>query len=278
MKRLATGVAVLGVVTSLAAVVSAQGRTNLQVLPTDISTSDLQATMQGFNAALGVQCGFCHAAAPPAPAAAAREGAPPAQAGRGGRGRGGPPPLDFASDEKAEKKAARLMLKMVTDLNAKLSADIAPVLGKPSESLTKVQCATCHRGVARPEQISDLLSNLMLTKGETVAVARYKDLRTTYYGSQAYDFSEPMLVRLSQRSMAANKLDDALAWAKLNLEFYPRSAQTYIQMSQVYTRKMDQAQALKAIEKAVELDPDNADAKRQLDELKPKDKEKEKEK
>jgi cytochrome c-type biogenesis protein CcmH/NrfG len=116
----------------------------------------------------------------------------------------------------------------------------------------------------------------MLTKGETVAAAKYKDLRTTYYGSQAYDFSEPMLVRLSQRSMAANKLDDALAWTKLNLEFYPRSAQTYIQMSQVYSRKMDEAQALKAMEKAVELDPDNADAKRQLDALKPKEKDKEK--
>jgi len=279
MMRLATGVAVLGVLTATAAVVSAQGRgrgplpapTNLQVLPKDISTADLQATMQAFNQALGVQCTHCHVEAPP-PAAArgAREGAPPAAGGRGGRGagRGAPPPLNFASDDKAEKKAARLMLKMVTDLNAKLTSDIAPVLGKPSESLTKVQCATCHRGVAQPEQIGNVLSNLMLTKGETVAVAKYKELRTAYYGSQAYDFSEPMLNRLSQRSVAANKLDDALAWTKLNLEFYPRSANTYLQMADVYTRKNDQAQALKAAEKAVELDPDNAEAKRQLEQLK----------
>jgi len=291
MTRLATGVAVLGLLAAASAVMSAQGRgragagggpglpppTNLQVLPKDISIPDLAATMQGFNVALGVQCGFCHAAAPPPPAPARGEGAPAAE-GRGGRGRGGPPPLNFASDDKAEKKAARLMLTMVADLNATLTSGIAPVLGKPAESLTKVQCATCHRGVAQPEQIDNVLSSLMLTKGETVAAAKYKELRTTYYGSQAYDFSEQMLVRLSQASMAANKLDDALAWTKLNLEFYPRSAPTYVQMSQVYTRKMDDAQALKAIEKAVELDPDNADARRQLEQLKPKAKDKDEKK
>ena len=282
MKRLAGGSGAIAVVVAAGAVVFAQGRgrgalpapTNLQVLPKDISTADLQETMRGFNFALGVQCTHCHAEAPPpaapAPAAGARAGAPPAEGGRGGRGGRGnaPPPLNFASDDKAEKKTARLMIKMVNDLNAKLTSEVAPVLGK-SGSLTKVQCATCHRGIAQPEQISDILSNLMLTKGETVAANRYKELRTKYYGSQTYDFSEPMLIRLSQASVTANKLDDALAWTRLNLEFYPKSAGTYLQMADVYTRKMEQPQALKAAEKAVELDPDNADAKRRLEQLKP---------
>jgi hypothetical protein len=245
--------------------------TNLQVLPKDISTADLQETMRGFNFALGVQCNHCHVEVPPpAPAPGARgAGAPPAEGGRGGRGGRGnaAAPLNFASDDKPQKKAARLMIRMVNDLNAKLTSDVAPVLSKAG-SLTKVQCATCHRGIAQPEQISDILSNLMLTKGETVAVARYKDLRTRYYGSQVYDFSEPMLIRLSQGSATANKLDDALAWSKLNLEFYPRSAGTYLQMADVYARKQDQAQALKAAQKALELDPENANAKRQIEELK----------
>ena len=39
-----------------------------------------------------------------------------------------------------------------------------------------------------------------------------------YYGSQSHDFTEPVLTRLAQQSLAANKVDDALAWAKLNLE------------------------------------------------------------
>ncbi len=285
MKRFASGFGAMGVLVLTASAVLAQapegrgrGRAgggaplpapkNLQVMPKDTPPADLLATMQGFNVALGVQCGFCHAPAPPPPPGAT-PAAPAAGAGRGGgRGAGAPPPLDFASDDKAEKKAARLMIRMVSDLNAKLTAEVAPVLAKSGAEVTKVQCATCHRGVAQPEQLSNLLSNLMLTKGESVAAAKYKELRTTYYGAQAYDFTEPVLVRLAQASMAANKLDDALAWAKLNLEFYPRSSQTYVQMSQIYTRKADQAQAIKALEKAVELDPENANAKRQLDELK----------
>ncbi len=279
MLRLAGGLRAIGVVVATGSVVLAQGRgreplpapTNLQVLPKDISTSVLQETMRGFNFALGVQCNHCHVETSPAtPARGARAAAPPVEGSRGGReGRSNAPAqLNFAADDKPEKRAARLMIKMVNDLNARLTSDVAPVLGK-SSALTKVQCATCHRGIAQPDQISDLLSNLMLTKGENVATTRYKELRTKYYGSQVYDFSEPMLIRLSQASVTANKLDDALAWTKLNLEFYPRSAGTYLQMADVYLRKADQAQALKAVEKAVELDPENADAKRQLEQLKP---------
>src|SRR5262249_35415195 len=200
MMPLAGGLRTIGVVVAMGSLVLAQGRgrgplpapTNLQVLPKDISTSDLQETMRGFNFALGVQCNHCHVEAP---APGARAEAPQAEGGRGGRSRSNAPaPLNFAADDKSEKRAARLMIKMVNDLNARLTSDVAPVLAK-SSALTKVQCATCHRGIAQPEQISDILSNLMLTKGETVAAARYKELRTKYYGSQVYDFSEPMLIR-----------------------------------------------------------------------------------
>ncbi|MGB7220401.1 MAG: photosynthetic reaction center cytochrome c subunit family protein [Vicinamibacterales bacterium] len=242
--------------------------TNLQVLPKDIAVPDLQAAMNGIAQSMGVQCNYCHVppAAPPAPAAGAAAAPPAAGGARGGRG--GAPQLDFALDDKAEKKTARLMLKMVNDLNAKLTAEVAPVIGRPAAELTRVQCATCHRGVTKPEQISTVLSGLMLSKGEAAAVAKYRELRTGFYGAQAYDFSEVMLVRLAQASLAANKTDDAMGWLKLNLEFYPRSSQSYVQMSQVYTRKMDTPSAITAMEKAVELDPDNMATKRQLDTLK----------
>src|SRR5439155_27256702 len=128
-------------------------------------------------------------------------------------------------------------------------------------------CATCHRGVVEPRQVSDILSTLMLGKGEGAALAKYRELRGQFYGAQAYDFSEVMLVRLAQASLAANKPDDAMSWLKLNLEYYPKSSQTYVQISQVHTRKMDTPAAITAMEKAVELDPDNAATKRQLDTL-----------
>jgi tetratricopeptide (TPR) repeat protein len=226
-----------------------------------MTTPQVQAAMQGIAGAMGVQCNYCHVpgAPPPAPAAAPEGAAAPA-----GRGRGGPPPLDFASDAKPEKAKARLMLRMVNDLNAALPAAVS----KSATDVTQIQCATCHRGVAIPAQIGNVVNQVMLTKGEAAAVGRYKELRTQYYGSQAYDFSEPVLPRLAAQSLTNNKPDDALAYLKLNLEFYPKSSQTYVGLSQVHARKNDRAAAIKDLEQALSLDPKNAQAQRQLDQLK----------
>jgi hypothetical protein len=96
---------------------------NLQVLPKDISRQDLTETMRAFNAALGVQCTYCHAYIGP-----------------------GDPKNDMASDDKAPKLVARVMLQMTNDINARLAANIK----KPADQITKVACATCHRGSAIP--------------------------------------------------------------------------------------------------------------------------------
>src|SRR5690349_9916251 len=65
---------------------------NLQYFPKDISRDSLTQFMRGFAMSLGVRCEFCHVA---------REGAPPNP--------GGAPPLNYASDEKDNKKIARYM-------------------------------------------------------------------------------------------------------------------------------------------------------------------------
>jgi len=96
---------------------------NLQVLPKDISREELIATMRGYTAGLGVQCNYCHV-----------------QEGRGGRN-------DMASDEKAPKKTARVMITMMNHANEALASG----LGKPAAEITKVQCVTCHRGEAIPK-------------------------------------------------------------------------------------------------------------------------------
>lgn len=95
---------------------------NLQVLPSDTSRADVLVVMRGFTQGLGVQCGYCHAE------------------GQGGRN-------DFASDDKPAKKTARLMMQMVTRVNETIASGV----GKPEPELTKVQCATCHRGEAIPK-------------------------------------------------------------------------------------------------------------------------------
>ena len=238
---------------------------NLQVLPKDTAPQEVGALMQQFTRALGVQCTYCHVQNTPPPLtaeeAAAQAAANPPAAGRG-RGRGPGPQMDFAADTKRQKQTARLMLTLVNDLNARIAA----IPGRRADG-SRVQCATCHRGVPNPQMLGDLLNQTMTGKGEAAAVALYRELRQKYVGTESYDFREAVLLDLGRQSLAASKPDDALAWLQLNTEFYPKSTDSYLVLAQVHERKRDQAAAVKDIEKALALDPDNAAAKRQLGRL-----------
>src|SRR5262245_29537648 len=214
--------------------------TNLQVLPKDIPREQLLQTMQNFAAALGVQCNYCHV-----------------QEGRGGRN-------DMAADEKPTKKTARQMMVFARELNEKLPA----VVSKTANDTTRVGCSTCHRGLPIPKQLGAVLSATVAEKGLDAGVAQFRELRTKYYGSSAYDFSEGSLIALAQQAITADKADNAISWLNLNLEFYPKSSRSYQMMAQAHQRKNDKDAAIKDLEKAVELDPNNAQAKAQLQQLK----------
>jgi hypothetical protein len=214
--------------------------TNLQILPKDMPRPQVIATMQAFTQALGVACNYCHV-----------------QEGRGGRN-------DFASDEKAPKKAARGMMILARDVNANLPEAV----GKAADATTRVGCATCHRGVPIPKQIADVVADASAAGDSAAGLAKFKELREKFYGGQSYDFSEGGLLAVAQRAQTANKTDDAIAYLQANLEYYPKSARTYVAMAQLKNGKGDKAGAIAALEKAVELDPANAQAKAQLENLK----------
>src|SRR5262249_57044013 len=93
-----------------------------------------------------------------------REGAVRARGGASPRARGGrcdhchtakagQQRRDFALDDKAEKKTARVMMQMTRDLNDKY----IPTLEDHSDPPIKVQCITCHRGIAHPRPLADVL-------------------------------------------------------------------------------------------------------------------------
>ena len=92
--------------------------TNLKVLPKDISRADLIAKMGSYNAALGVQCTFCHAQNPDTHR------------------------TDFPSDANPHKDMARVMIRMTDDLNAKYLTQLRA--GAATEH--PVSCGTCHMG------------------------------------------------------------------------------------------------------------------------------------
>ena len=213
---------------------------NLQIFPKDATRDQVLTTMQAFTSALGVQCNYCHV-----------------QEGRGGRN-------DMASDEKPTKKAARGMMIFARELNTKLP----DAIGKTADTTTRVGCATCHRGVPIPKQITDIMTEAGASGGAVAGVAKFKELREKFYGGQSYDFGEGALITMAQRANTATKYDDALVYLQANLEYYPKSARTYSAMAQMKNAKGDKPGAIAAMEKAVELDPNNAQTKAQLENLK----------
>lgn len=213
---------------------------NLQILPKDISRPDLIARMQAFSQALGVRCQYCHVDEDPG-----REN-------------------DLASDEKPPKNKARAMMRLTADLNTKLPEAV----NKPAADATRVQCITCHRGVAIPRQLAEIVTQTAADKGVPAALDQFRDLRKRYYGAQAYDFSDNGVIAIAQRQLQAQKPDEALSFLALNTEFYPNSARTYIVMAQACNAKKDRESAIRNLEKALSIDASNPLAKRMLEQLK----------
>jgi Photosynthetic reaction centre cytochrome C subunit len=104
---------------------------NIQVLPKTMERPQVVMLMQNINKALGVQCNYCHVE---------RAGAQPNE-------KTGQLPIDPAKDDKDTKKKARVMMRMVGQINMTLTAE----MGKPADQIARVQCATCHRGSAIPK-------------------------------------------------------------------------------------------------------------------------------
>jgi hypothetical protein len=86
--------------------------------------------MQEVAQALGVRCEYCHSAP---------------------RGSGQPEP---------KKDIALAMMAMTRDLNAKVQA----ATGKPANETARVECVTCHRGVAIPQPLSAIILRTVAEK------------------------------------------------------------------------------------------------------------------
>jgi len=204
--------------------------------------------MQDIAQALGVKCEYCH----------------------GGQRMGGPtqpspnaPPSADAQRSPSRVEIGRAMIAMTRDINAK----ILLATGKPATEATRVSCITCHRGVPIPGQLSDILAKTALQKGPDAAVNQYRDLRTQFYGHQSYDFSEETLLNAAQIVVRA-KPAASIPLLRLNLEFYPQSVLSYSQIAFAYTRTLDDESAIAALEKALEIAPDNGMMRGQLEQLK----------
>jgi photosynthetic reaction center cytochrome c subunit len=100
--------------------------TNLQVLPKTMTGEQVHELMHKWEASLGTECSTCHAADP------------------NHKGPNGRPMLNFADDSKPEKATARLMVRMVEEINSQY-------IGK-LDAPSPVTCGTCHRGHLDPPE------------------------------------------------------------------------------------------------------------------------------
>ena len=224
------------------------GFTNLQVWPKDTSRATIMQFMNAFGDSLGITCDYCHVQ-------------------RDGK-------FDFASDDKREKRVARQMILLRDSINVVLPAIVGKpagagptsVNGQPGQPV-RVLCSSCHRGLPIPRSIADEVTDAETNGGGPAGLAKFKELRAKYYGGQQYDLRENALVGIANRATNAKRPDDALAYLQTNLEYFPKSAVTYVAMAQAKNAKGDKQAAVKDLEKAMELDPQNAAAKTQLQQL-----------
>ena len=210
---------------------------NTQVIPHSTPVIQVVGMMRNFAGNLGVRCQFCHVG---------EEGMPLER-------------FDFAKDEKRTKLVARQMMRMVQEINRRL--DTLP--GRTTAAL-EVTCATCHRGVSRPVPLATLIADVAQGAGADSAIRAYRALRTRYYGSDAYDFSEFSLNSAAFRLGRAGRFDDALAVLRLNEELFPASSGMYVFRGNINLMRGDTAAAALAFREAIRRDTSNVEAKGRL--------------
>lgn len=233
----------LGIAALLAGVASAQAPekfTNLQVLPKDIQKEKLMATMRNFTFALGVRCDYCHAES-------------------------ADHKMNFAADDKEEKKTARVMLQMAQAINT----DYIKKLGS---SAIEVRCVTCHRGIPLPQPINEVMLTTIQKKDVNAAIAQYKDLKTKYYGGAAYDFSETPLNQVAENLIQEHRAKDAASILGMNIAENPKMNQrniswTYSLMAMAHLANEEKDKAKADLQHVLEANPNNKWAKDELEKL-----------
>ena len=196
--------------------------------------------MRGFSFALGVRCQHCHAG------------------GDGVSFEG----VKFASDDKAAKRNARFMLRMVDSLNDHAFSGLPERSNPP----VRLQCTTCHRGSPYPTTLAQTLRATIEQKGVDSAVAQYRELRKDVESGR-FDLGEWSMNEFARTLSEQGKKPEAIAMLELNAEFYPQSPAVSMMLGDLYRDRGDRAKALERYKQVLERQPRNPMAKRWVDSL-----------
>ena len=132
----------------------------------------------------------------------------------------------------------------------------------------QVKCITCHREVAQPEPLEDLLFKTIKSDGLAKAITTYNNLYKKYYGAFAYDFTDNSLQALVQKLNDEKMTDAAVAFALINVKKYPESGVANLGLAESYESKGDKEDAIKYYNRALQLMPRGKDfIEKKLEEL-----------
>jgi hypothetical protein len=107
------------------------GWKNVKVIPKNTNDDQMDRIMNQYSKQLGVNCSFCHPDTKPDIF---------------------PRRVDFASEEKPEKKIARDMMRMTAKINKKYFNYINNYSFDSFKNAV-ITCKTCHRGLTKPRNI-----------------------------------------------------------------------------------------------------------------------------
>ena len=204
---------------------------NLTVLPESVKGEQLGAIMRNFSSALGVRCSYCHV------------------------GQGPLSEYDFVSDEKLAKEKTRLMMKMTRAINQDHIAGLAEHEEEPQDRI-RVTCMTCHRTVAKPMSLEDVLAETFETDGIEMVLTSYDELRDNYYGGFAYDFRPGTLTKLAQQLAQDGDMEAALQVVDKELSLHDDFADAYGVKGGMLAAAGRTEEALAAYEKGLEVAPE----------------------
>ena len=116
----------------------------------------------------------------------------------------------------------------------------------------------------RPKQpIADVLFQIIADQGIESALGQFKLLKQ----SNDYYSSEMQINNLGYRLLGMKKVREAIEILKLNVETYPASANVYDSLGEAYMTSGNKELAIKNYQRAVELNPQNANAAEMLKKL-----------
>ncbi|NUM76977.1 amidohydrolase family protein [candidate division KSB1 bacterium] len=119
--------------------------------------------------------------------------------------------------------------------------------------------------IANKKALADTLLKTIAEQDVAAAIQQYHRLKATQ--TDEYDFGERELNRLGYRLLRAQKLPEAIAIFKLNVEVYPHSANAHDSLGEAYLAGGDQALAIASYKKSLALNPQNANALEMLQKL-----------